>query len=301
MIQTRDTQHTDTEPLSSRTHAIYTEQNAIVFYPTHEAYQRNRQFAILLIILSAFGSALLAVCAVLFWPAYTHPFTPYLKWQDALLAILCYGSFILLIASITLFRFYLACRQGYRRGILILQPRGIITVRDLSPKNFGGIYRMIGSSFTCFIVTLIGLAPCILIGWTLHLDHLILILLTTAVAVAVSLAGFTLSLIFATFVVISLIGARAFTRTLGASHTYDLSKLTTFRVDSNVLTISCPDRPETLFDLNLLHPQDQHHLLQLLHQHTRQESITQPHQTPLLGPHIEAALQRSLIRPSVSA
>lgn len=298
MIQTRDTHHT--QPLDSSSPALYTAQNAVVFYPTHEAYQRNRRFAMLLIALSASGSAVLAVSAIFFWPTYTHPFTPYLKWQDALLAILCYGSFISLIAGITLFRFYVACRQGYRRGILILQPQGILTVRDLSPKNFAGIYRMIGASFTCFLVTLIGLAPCILIGWTLHLDHLVLIVLTTAIAVAVSLAGFTLSLIFATFVVISLIGARAFTRTLGASHTYPLSKLTTLRIDNNVLTITCPDRPETLFDLNLLHPHDQHHLLHLLRQHTGQENIIQPRQTPLPGQRIEAALQRSLTRPPVS-
>ncbi|HKV58522.1 MAG TPA: hypothetical protein VJO32_09570 [Ktedonobacteraceae bacterium] len=299
MIQTRDTQHT--RSIDSNISAIYPAQNATVFYPTRQAYQRNRQFAILLVILSAFGSALLAISAIFFWPTYTHPFTPYLKWQDALLAILCYGSFILLIASITLFRFYLACRQGYRRGILILQPQGILTVRDLSPKNFASIYRMIGSSFTCFLVTLIGLAPCILIGWTLHLDHLIFILLTTAVAIAISLAGLTVSLIFGTFVVISLIGARAFTRTLGASHTYHLTKLTTLRIDNNVLTITCPDRPETLFDLNLLHPHDQQHLLQLLHLHPRQDSIAQPRQRPLLGQHIEAALQHSLTRPPVSA
>jgi len=70
------------------------------------------------------------------------------------------------------------------------------------------------------------------------------------------------------------------------------------RIDNNTLTITCPNYPETLFDLNLLHPHDQRHLLHLLQEHTRHGGITHPH-TPL-DQHIEAALQHSLNRPPLS-
>jgi hypothetical protein len=288
------------QPTDNNTTAARSEQRPTIFYPTRQAARHNRLLAILLVILSLTGSALLAFIAILFWPTYTHPFTPYLKWQDALVAILCYGSFILLIASITLTRFHLASRRGQRHGVLIIHPRGALTVRDLSPKNFHGIYRMIAASFTCFLGALLGLAPCILIGWTLHLGRPIFVLGATTLAILISLAGLALTLLSTTFLIISLIGARAFTRTLGAPHTYPLTNLTALRIDTLTLTITYPDRPETLFDLNLLHPHDQRHLLQLLQKHTLQ-AYTQPHAHLPLGQHIEAALQDSLNRPPVSA
>jgi hypothetical protein len=295
MIQTRDSHHT--QPIEHNTPAVTARPT--IFYPTPQAARRTRLLATLFLLLSAPGSILLAIAALRFWPTYTHPFTPYLKWQDALLATLCYCSLLLIIASITLLRYSLASRQGSRHGILILSTdQGTLTVRDLSPKNFHAIAHMITASLTCFAVTLVGLAPTILIGWTLHFTHPLASILATALALALSLAGLTLSLIFATFLVIGLIGARALTRTLGAPHTYHLTPLTTLRIDNNTLTITCPDRPETLFDLNLLHPHDQRHLLHLLQQHTRYGSITHPH--TLLDQHIEAALQHSLNRPPLS-
>lgn len=293
MIQTSDSRQT--QPVE---HTLPAAARPTIFYPTAQAARRNRQIATILFILTFLSSILLAFAAYRFWPTYTHPFTPYLKWQDALLATLCYGSLILFIASVILVRFHIACRQGNRQGILILHPEGTIIVRDLSPKNFHAIYRMVGSSFTCFLVTLIGLFPFILIGWTLHLSHLWLILLTTAVAITVSLAGVILSSIFATFLVIGLIGARSLARSLGTRHTYQLTPLTTLRVDNNTLTITSPNYPETLFDLNLLHPHDQRHLLHLLQQHTRYSNIDHSHIE--LDQHIEAALQDSLNRPPLS-
>lgn len=293
MIQTSDS----CQPQAIE-HTLPAAARPTIFYPTLQAARRNRQLATFLIIVTLLGAILLAFAAYRFWPTYTHPFTPYLKWQDAFLATLCYGSLILFIASVILVRFHIACRQGNRQGILILHPDGTITVRDLSPKNFHAVYRMVGSSFTCFLVTLIGLFPCILIGWTLHLSHLTFILLTTAIAVAISLAGFILSLIFATFLVIGLFGARALARTLGSRHTYHLTPLTTLRVDNNTLTITSPNYPETLFDLNLLHPHDQRYLLHLLQQHMRYSTIA--HEHTALDQHIEAALQDSLNRPPLS-
>jgi hypothetical protein len=297
MIQTRYAQYSE----NNRANAVETAEtapNAAIFYPIRQACQRNRLLSILLIVLSLTGSAILATLAILFWPTYTHPFTPYLKWQDALLATLAYSSFLLLLASLIVFRFRLACRRAERRGILILHPQGTLTVRDLSPKNFAGIYRMIGASFTTFLGTLVGLSPCILIGLTLHITtHPLLTVLATAIAIILSLLGLTVTLISATFLVISLIGARAYARALGAPHTYLLTTLISLRIDGLTLTITYPDRPETLFDLNLLHPHHQRHLLYLLQQHTPY-THTQSHS--LFDQHITAALQGSLHRPPVS-
>jgi hypothetical protein len=290
MIQTRESHHT--QPIEHNPLAVTARPT--IFYPTRQAAIRTRLLATFFLLLAGLGSTLLGIAALRLWPTYTHPFTPYLKWQDALLATLCYGSLLLLIVSITLIRFLLAYRHGYRNGILILHNHHrTLTVRDLSPKSLHAIARMTTANLTCFSITLAGLAPTILIGWTLHLTHPLASILATVLAFALSLAGLILSLIFATFLVIGLIGARALTRTLGAPHTYQLTTLTTLRIDNHTLTITCPDRPETLFDLNLLHPYDQHHLLHLLQQHT-----LYPH-TPL-EQQIEAALQHSLNRPSLS-
>ena len=294
MIQTSDLRHSHTPGGEHSLRAA----RPVVFYPTRQAIRRNRLLATFLILFMLCGSMLLAFAAYRFWPTYTHPFTPYLKWQDALLATLCYGSIILLIAAIVLVRFHFACRQGNHQGILILQPDETLTIRDLSPKNFHAVYSMVGSSFTCFLVTLVGLSPFILIGWTLHLSRLILIVLTTTAAIAISLAGLILSLIFATFLIIGLFGARALARSLGASHTYFLTPLTTLRIDNDTLTITCPNQPETLFDLHLLQPSDQRHLLHLLQQYIRHGSVTSLPAS--LDQHLEAALHHSLNRPPLS-
>ncbi len=284
MLQTSDSRQT--RPIE---HNIVAAARPIIFYPTLQAARRTRLLATVLLLVALLGSMLLALAAWRFEPTYTHPFTPYLKWQDALLATLCYGSFILLIASIVLARFQFACRRGGLQGIFILHSQGTFAVRDVSPKNFHAIYDLVVSTSACFLITLIGLSPFILIGWTLHLSHFLLMILTTAIAIAVSLAGLVLSLIFGTFLIVGIIGARALTRALGALHTYQLTPLTTLRVDNNILTITCPNRPETLFDLNLLHPHDQLHLLQLLQRYTGQDSLAYP-STPL-DQQIEAALR----------
>src|SRR5690242_7961710 len=204
MIQTRDSHRIQVQAHMQTGEHRPPVTRPVIFYPTRRAISRNRLLATFLIILTLCGSILLAFAAYRFWPTYTHPFTPYLKWQDALLATLCYGSIILLIAAIILARFLFACNQGSRQGVLVLQPDGALIVRDLSPKNFHAVYSMVGSSFTCFLVTLVGLAPLILIGWTLHLSRLILVVITTTAAITISLAGLILSLIFATFLIIGL-------------------------------------------------------------------------------------------------
>lgn len=275
---------------------IQTQQRATILYPAQSAYQRNRLLAIVLIAASLIGAVCFAALGILFWPAYTHPFTPYLKWQDALLAILWYLSFLFIISAIVITRFLIALRISQRRGILILQHSGALTLRDVSPKNFASIYSMLTASLTCFLATLVGLSPNILIGWTLHLASPALLIFTTALAITLSLLGLTVTLVSVTFVVISIIGAITLTRNIGAPHTYQLTKQTALRIDSlpsPVLTVTYPDRPETLFDLNLLHLRDQQRLLHLLQQHWLDARSRQPW-SPLLGQQIETALQESL-------
>jgi hypothetical protein len=123
-------------------------------------------------------------------------------------------------------------------------------------------------------------------------------LLATAIILAISLAGLLLSLIFGTFSLIGLFGARALIRNLGASYTYHLTPLTTLRLDNHTLTIACPNQPETLLDLHLLHPHDQLHLLYLLQQHIQRHSSTCLPST--LDQQLETALQNSLNRPPLS-
>ena len=270
MIQTGD---------SLRTHVQISDHSlpaarAVMFYPTRASARHNRLLAVFLIILTIWAAVLLAFAAYRLWPAYTHSFTPYLKWQDALLAAFCYGSLVLLCAAIILARFLFACHLGSRRGMLMLASGGVLTVRDLSPKNFHAVYSMVVSSFACFFVSLAGLSPLILIGWTLTFSNPLLLVVTTAITIALGVAGFILSLIFGTFLVIGLFGVRALARSLGVSHTYRLTPLTSLRIDHGVLTITCPNQPETLLDLHLLQPRDQRHLQHLLQQHIRRGSVT---------------------------
>jgi hypothetical protein len=219
-----------------------------------------------------------------------HHFTPYLKWQDALLAVLWYSSFILLVGSIIVARFLIALYKGQRHGILILQEDRRITLRDLSPKNLPSIYWMVGTSFSCCLAALVGLSPDILIGWTLHIAQPMLLVVATAIAIVLSLGGLVVTLISASFVFIALMGALSFARKLGAPQTYQLTAQTTLRIDGLLLTVTYPDRPEALFDLNLLRPSDRQRLLQLLEE-VASRSRSQLLPRSLVDWHIEAALQ----------
>jgi hypothetical protein len=266
------------------------------FHLPKAPYKRIRLLASFFIAASLLGAAVCAALGVLFWPTYIHRFTPYLKWQDALLATLWYSSFMLLGGSVILIRFLFALRAGRRHSMLNVCPDRSLTVRDLSPQNFRSIYSMVGAALSLFLAALLGLAPDILIGWTLHLPHPALVLLATAIAILLSLAGLALTLISASFIVVGIIGSVSFTRQLGGPHTYQLTDQTSLRIDSLILTITYPDRPETLFDLNLLAPFHQQRLLQLLHVYW--PVVPQPSNL-LLGQEIEAALQESFQHPAL--
>lgn len=261
-----------------------------VFFLSRSSYKRTRLIAWLLIVASLGAALVCAVLAVRLWPTYLHIFTPYLKWQDALLATLLYITLLLLAGIILVGRFLYALRAGYRQGMFILEGGSSLTVRDLSPKNLSSIYWAVGTALSCFIAALVGLVPEILIGWTLHLPNPALVVLCTAAAIALSLAGLAVTLVAASFVLIGWIGCVSFCRKMGAPQTYQLSSQTTLRIDGFVLTIMHPDQQESLFDLNLLDAEDQRHLLFLLRE--RWLDAERPW-NPRLGEEIKAALEEA--------
>lgn len=257
------------------------------FCLSRQAYKRTTLQAWLL-----FAAFLLAVvlgivggCALL--PTYTHQFTPYLKWQDALVACCWCVALVSLGGCVLVLRFLHALRDGYRDSMLTLEGKNRLAGRDLSPKNFTSIFWAVATTFSCFAVMLIGLAPAALIGWTIHFSNPVLLVFSTIVAFLLSLAGLALSVPFGAFFVIGLIGGISFCRKMGAAQTYVLSTQSILRLDGFVLAIIHPDKPESLFDLQLLTLEDQHRLLTLLRERW---SEAERAWNPTLGEEIEAAL-----------
>jgi len=228
--------------------------------------------------------------AVLLWPTYTHDFTLYLKWQDALvasgwcIALVCLGGCILVG------RFLGALRLGYQGSVLTLEGKTRLSGRDLSPKNFPSIFWAVATTFSCFVVMLVGLIPAVLVGWTLHFANPVLLVFSTLAAFILSLAGLLLALPFGAFFLIGLIGGISFCRKMGAAQRYVLGSQTIVRVDGLSLAIIHPDTPESLFDLQLLPLAEQHRLLTLLRERWMESEHTW---NPALGEEIEAALRDS--------
>jgi hypothetical protein len=261
-----------------------------VFYPGRSSYARTRLLALL-----SLGGYL--ACAVLFawlgarlFGTYAHTFTLYLKWQD-LVEVLCWSlSTIALGGCVVVARFLYALREGSRRGMVEVVGNRELTVRDLSPKNLASIFWMVGTAASCMVAAVVGLVPISLINWTLHLPHPALVVLGTFIAFALVIAGLVLTAISGSFVVIGWVGGISFCRNLGAPHTYDLSAQTTLMIDDFILTVIYPDRPESMIDLDQLHPDDQRHLLFLL-----RERWLDAHRpwNPHLGEEIDAALEEA--------
>jgi hypothetical protein len=226
---------------------------------------------------------------IFLWETYAHNFTPYLKWQDALLALSWFIAFITLGGIILAARFLHASRKGYTQGMIILIGN-TIRVRDLSPENLKSIVGIMNSAFWCFIVALIGLTPAILIGWTLHLSPTPLLIITTAIAVILGLAGLIISIIALSFIIIGCIGTISFCRELGSWHTYELDAHTNLSIDNLVLTIIQVDRTESMIDLHLLSIEDQKHLLLLLRENW---SESEQKWSPTFGVEVAQALERT--------
>ncbi len=240
--------------------------NDHIFYLSYASYKRTRLLIWMLVLASLTIAIAFAILSVRLWFSYTHIVTPYLKWQDALLATLCYVSFILIGASAMVVRFYYAVRAGFYEGMFIQKDSSTLVVRDLSSKNLAGIYWAIGTTLSCFMAALVGLIPEILIGWTIHMPIPLLVVICTVGAILLSLAGFVVTLVATSFICIGLMGCFSFCRKVGASHTYQLDRQSTLRLDDLVLSITHPHQQEAVFDLNLLEVKDQHHLCTLLYE-----------------------------------
>ena len=246
----------------------------------------------------------LVVCVIvaitlssLLWKTYTHNFTPYLKWQDALVALSYFIAFTASGGCILIARFLHALHAGRTRGMVTIGSDRTITVRDLSAENLLSIFWIMNSAFWCFVAVLVGLLPAILIGWTLHLSNSVLVILTTSIAVILCVAGLILSIVSLSFVVIGCIGSVSFCRRLGSSHIYSLNGQATIRIDNFVLTITYPGKPESMIDLRLLEAHDQRQLLSLLHKRwVDAERVW----GPSLGEEIELALKEAKLSAAIA-
>ena len=237
------------------------------------------------------GFLLCAIMALtlskMLWGTYHHTFTFYLKWQDALLALLWFISFITLGGCVIVVRFLFALRSGYRKGMLTLVGQRALTVRDLVAENLASIFWMVASALGCFMGVLLGLLPEMLIGWTLHLSNIVLAVFATLLVGILGLAGLVISVVAGAFVIIGCIGALSFCRKLGAEQCYQLSNHTALRIDNFVLTIIYPGTPESMIDLRLL---DMDHRRQLLAQLHTYWIDAQQVWNPTLGREIQVAL-----------
>lgn len=226
------------------------------------------------------SAALALTGTLLVLPTYAHIWTPYLKWQDALVALFCFIALLGLAGATFVLRFLHALRVGYTTGILRLnRVANTIAVRDLSHENFISIFWMMHTAFWCFVVVLIGLSPEILLRWTLHLTNPMLAFFASALVILLSLAGLVLSVIFAVFILIGSVGLFKTCRSLGALHSYPLDSRVTFRLDGPNLTVIYPDKPESMLDLNTLSANERQRLFTLLQEcnielHQAQEELT---------------------------
>jgi hypothetical protein len=206
-----------------------------------------------------------ALCGAWLWTTYAHDFTFYLKWQDALVALSWFCAFDALGGAVLVARFLYALRQGYTAGMVTFEGKNTLTVRDLSPENMKSIFWLMNGAFWSFVVTLIGLVPAILIGWTMHMSNPVLMVATTGIAVLLSIAGLVVSIAAIAIIVIGLAGGISLGQRLGSYHTYQLNGQASIRIDNFVLTVSYPSNPESMVDLNLLSANDQQKLFDLLH------------------------------------
>lgn len=234
------------------------------FYLSQAAFRRASWLA-------ALQMGVFVLCIVLglstswmLWPTYTHVWTFYLKWQDAILLSGCCLAFLALVGCGLCIRFYMAQRAGVEQGIVTLQDGNVLIVRDLSPKNYLSIYSLVFTAFACFIVMLIGLSPWVLLGWTVHLTNPVFAVFATLIALLLALGGLAISLPFGSFIIIGLVGSLSYGQRMGAAEKYILQDQTIVRIDGYVLAIIQPDRPEALVYLDLMTTEGRRSLLMIL-------------------------------------
>lgn len=265
-------------------------QPASCFYLEHTQYRRIQLRAALFLA----GALLLAIITmglgISLWSSYAHPFTPYLKWRDALTALLWSTTFVCLGGSIIVMRFLFALRSGYRQSMVTLTGDNMLLVRDLSHENLTSVFWMMNGAFWCFVAVLVGLAPEILFQWTLHIPSIVLMVVTTGLAIVLSIAGLVVSIVAAVFIFIGCVGAATFCRQVGSSQAYQLNADLNMRVYDFALTIVQPDSRESTIELNLLSRDNQRLLLALLY--TRWQEAQQ-RWNPDFGAEIALALEQA--------
>lgn len=244
--------------------APLTEEETQVFRLERGAYKRTLSQGWRWCMSYLTGVALALAGSLLMLPTYAHIWTPYLKWQDAVVALLCFMALLGLAGTTFVLRFLYALHAGYTTGILHINGNRTIAVRDLSHENFISIFWMMHAAFWCFILVLLGLSPEILLRWTLHLTNPVLAFFTTVLVVLLSLAGLALCAVFGFFILVGSVGLFNTCRNLGALHTYKLDNRITIRLDGSNLTVIYPDKPEAMLDLNALLPEERQRLFTLL-------------------------------------
>lgn len=156
------------------------------FHLKRSAYVRNSLLALLTAAAFLLAAAAMVEMGRWLWGSYSHTFTPYLKWQDTLLALLAYLCLGALAGSLMSLRYLHALWMGYRREMVLLDEQSL-TVRDLSHKNLGSIFWMIGTTLLCFLAVLSGLIPLMLLGWAQSWADPVLTTLGTGLLLLLSL------------------------------------------------------------------------------------------------------------------
>ncbi|MBX5449111.1 hypothetical protein [Thermogemmatispora sp.] len=256
------------------------------FHLKRSAYVRNSLLALLTAIAFLLAAMLLVEAGCWLWGSYSHSFTLYLKWQDVLLALLLYLTLSALAGCLMSLRYLHALRMGYRRAMLLIDEQSL-TVRDLSHKNLGSIFWMIGTTLLCFLAVLSGLLPLILLGWTQSWADPVLAALGTGLLLLLSLPGLAVSVGMLALLACILVSCFSLARQMGAPRTYRLDSHTSLWIHDFMLSILSPGEPESLLELQLLSHADQQRLLALLRK--RWIDADRPW-NPALGDEIEAAL-----------
>jgi len=95
------------------------------------AYIRTGLMALLLLSSFLLCGLVAVLLGLRLFSTYAHTFTFYLKWQDVLLALCCYITFISLGGCVFIIRFLHALHTGYRKEMIVVSDSALI-VRDLS-------------------------------------------------------------------------------------------------------------------------------------------------------------------------
>jgi hypothetical protein len=268
--------------------------NTYQFRLGRAAYIRTSLLALLLLSSFLLCGLVATILGLRLFSTYAHTFTFYLKWQDVLVALCWYITFISLGGCAFIIRFLHALHAGYHKEMIVVSTSALI-VRDLSHENLSSIFWYISTALTCFLTALVGLIPEVLLAWTVHLPSPMLAVLASGVTLVLGLAGLALTLPFLSFIIVGIVGSISFCRKMGSPQTYHLTTNATLSIDRFVLTIIYPDRPESMIDLNILEPDDQSDLLNLLRERW---NGTQRIWNPRLGEEIELALIEAA-RPAV--